>query len=82
MSSLFRCVAGIIAKSIAAVMKQRGGETEELMRWVWRGRYGLNSTRKYRTIAKPYFDRAYPEQIERPVACKRANKREHLVTPV
>jgi hypothetical protein len=33
MSSLFRCVGGITAKSIAAVTKRHGGETEELMRW-------------------------------------------------
>ena len=59
MSSLFHCVAGITAKSIASVMKRHGGETEELMRSVWRGRFGLNSTRKYRKIAKPYFDRTF-----------------------
>ena len=64
MSSLFRCVAGITAKSIAAVTKRHGGETKELMRWLWRGCFGLNSTRRFRAIAKPYFDCAYREEIE------------------
>jgi hypothetical protein len=54
MSLLFRCVAGITAKSIAAVTKRHGGEIEELMRRVWPGCFGLNSTRKYQTIAKLY----------------------------
>ena len=56
MSSSFRSAGGITAKSTALVTRRHGGAIEELMRSVWRGRFGLNSTRKYRKIAKPYFN--------------------------
>ena len=68
MSSWFRSVAGIIAKSTAAVTKRHGGDIEELMRSVWPGRFGLNPIRKYRKIAKPHFEPACRDQIDRLVA--------------
>ena len=52
-------LAGITAKSTALVTRRHGGAIEELMRSVWRGHFGLNSTRKYGKIAKPYFDCDY-----------------------
>ena len=60
MSLSFRSVVRITAKSTAVVTRRHGGDIEELMRSLWQGRFGFNSTRKSQMIAKSHFELHLP----------------------